>query len=118
MTRKLSHMAVAMILLWGGSAWAHARLTLAVPAADSVIAAGPAMVSLTFNEAVMVIACKVIDAAGQEVGGPAKAEGKTVQVQLKAGLGPGHYTVNYRVAGDDGHAMNGALSFTVQATKP
>jgi methionine-rich copper-binding protein CopC len=118
MRRKLSLMVLIGGLLLSGNAVAHARLTLAVPAADSVVAAAPATISLTFNETVMLITCKVVDAEGREVGEPAMADGKTVRVPLKAGLGAGRYSVNYRVAGDDGHAMNGTMSFTVQAAKP
>ena len=119
MRRKLSLMAlIGGLLLSGNAALAHARLTLAVPAADSVVAAAPATIALTFNEAVMLITCKVVDAQGREVGGPAMADGKTLRVPLKTGLGVGRYTVNYRVAGDDGHAMNGTMSFSVQAAKP
>lgn len=118
MARILVILAAAFGLLPGANAWAHARLTMAVPAADSVVASAPAAVALTFNEPVMLIVCRVLGPDGNEVGGNAKARGLTLEVPLKAGLGAGRYTVNYRVAGDDGHAMAGSISFSVRPAAP
>ena len=42
---------------------------------------------------------------------------ETVVVPLSATLGPGSYTVRYRVVGRDGHPIAGSFAFTVEAAR-
>lgn len=107
-------MAATGLLLAAAPAWAHARLTAAVPAADST-GISPKEITLTFNEAIKLVDCKLTGADGKDVAGVGvpKAEGKALKIPVTATLPGGKYTVNYRIAGDDGHAMNGTMSFTV-----
>ena len=106
----------AGLLSVSAPAWAHARRVSAVPAADSSGAA-PQEIILTFNEGIKLIACKMTGADGKDVTGVGAplAEGKSLKIPVTAPLVAGKYTVSYRIAGDDGHAMDGTYTFTVAA---
>ena len=99
------------------SAFAHAKLVSADPAAGGV-AKAPSMLHLAFSEEIAgkLSGAKVTDAAGKPVAAaPATAEGKTLTVALKAPLTAGTYKVDWRaVASDDGHKTSGTYSFTVK----
>ncbi len=105
---------MAGLLSVNAPAWAHARRVSAMPAADSTGAA-PKDITLTFNEAIKLINCKMTGADGKDVAGvgaPA-ADGKSLKIPVTGTLAAGKYTVSYRIAGDDGHPMDGTYTFTV-----
>lgn len=100
--------------MWASEAFAHAKLLSSAPAKD-VAGASPAEIVLTFSEAVSPAAITLADQGGGEVKslGAARGEGSTLHVPVIGKLAPGRYTLSYRVAGADTHAVNGALTFVV-----
>ncbi|HEY3287235.1 MAG TPA: copper resistance protein CopC [Gemmatimonadaceae bacterium] len=99
---------------------AHPRLVRTDPAAGARVAA-PRALALTFNEALSAALCRVtlldgamkpvtLDAVKSVSGDP-----KTLSVVIRGSMAPGHYTVKWQVAGDDGHPMRGQYTFEVEA---
>ncbi len=110
---KIKAIVVGSMLLAASVAQAHTHLQSSVPADKSKVAA-PKEIVLHFNEAARVTALTL-----QRGTSPAKAltplPTKATQhaaVPVK-GLAAGEYTVNWRVAGEDGHVMSGKFAFTV-----
>lgn len=105
----------ALFLLNAGAAHAHAHLQGSSPADRSTLEQAPGHLTLQFNEPVHLTALS-IQASGGAPGklGPLPAEAeKAFSIPLPA-LPPGIYTVNWRVASDDGHIMPGALTFSIR----
>jgi methionine-rich copper-binding protein CopC len=98
---------------------AHAKPSVMSPAANSVVVS-PAMVSITFTEAVEArySSLKVADEHGEQVNTASSArlpnDKKTLTVALPS-LQPGGYTVHWvSVADDDGHRVEGEYKFKVK----
>ena len=103
----------AALFLLVATAHAHAHLTAAVPAEGSAGKA-PQQVVLTFSEAARVTSM-TLQREGQE---PHKLTPLPAEVAARITvplprLSPGKYTLSWRVVGDDGHIVPGALHFTV-----
>lgn len=101
------------------SAFMHAKLRSAIPAAGSTVDA-PKELRLTFSEKIELKVAKITLLHGSEDGaslGPITAESnapETVIIPVTKPLTAGSYTVKYRVSGPDGHPMGGAYSFRVK----
>ncbi|HEV3182602.1 MAG TPA: copper resistance CopC family protein [Steroidobacteraceae bacterium] len=101
------------LFLLVATAHAHAHLTAAVPAEGSAGKA-PEHVVLTFSEAARITAM-TLQREGEEARklSPLPTEmAARITVPLPKLL-PGKYTLSWRVVGDDGHVVPGALHFTV-----
>lgn len=111
--------ALALVLLGGSPAAAHAELVDTDPAEGAVLETAPETVTLTFNEPVRLTSQEiaVYDATGTEVSSTAGATGTEVTVDLAdaAGLEDGTYVVSWNVLSGDGHPISGALTFSVGA---
>ena len=109
------------LLLGAAPAFAHTRLESSDPADGSSVATGPDTVSLTFNEDIQAefAVLKVVGPDGTEYqNGSVSAGGGQVSTAVSP-LGPaGTYQVNYRVVSDDGHPVQGKLSFTLTTPGP
>jgi methionine-rich copper-binding protein CopC len=96
---------------------AHAALTGTDPEDGSTVATAPAEVTATFSEILdgdsTEIAVTGPDGAVVDAG-PASFDGDTFTQPMRY-TGPGDYTVAYRVISEDGHRVDGALTFTVTA---
>lgn len=100
--------------------FAHAALVATDPEEGATLATAPAQVTATFSE--------VLDAASTEIAvtGPggalvdagAPAFDADTFTQPMRYLGPGDYTVAFRVISEDGHRVDGALTFTVEQVPP
>jgi hypothetical protein len=109
-------LAVALVL-WTGTAWAHAFLARSDPAVGATVAA-PKQVSIWYTEEVepAFSRIEVTNGAGQRVdeGGthidPANRE--LLHVALKP-LPPGTYKVTWHVVSVDTHHTQGDFTFTV-----
>lgn len=112
--KVLGALAGLTALMAAQGAFAHAKLLLSAPAKDAA-GASPAEIVLTFSEAVTPASVTLADQDGHEVKslGAARAEGAALHVPVTAKLVPGRYTLTYRIAGADTHAVNGALTFVV-----
>lgn len=98
------------------SAQAHAVLLESVPADASKLDQAPAEVVLRFNEPVMAVALRVLDAQGRNVALAAQSQGEVLRAGLPAGLPAGKYVVSYRVLSADSHPVAASLVFAVGET--
>lgn len=104
------------LLLGTGPANAHAVLSGSDPAAGSSLSAGPATVSLTFDEGLQQTFA-ALTVVGPD-GGQWAREAPTVAGDvLSAPVGElgaaGDYTIAYRVTSADGHPVSGTVPFTL-----
>jgi copper resistance protein C len=109
--------AVALLLcVVAPPASAHTELRSASPAKGSTVSS-PAEIVLTFNDPVRLPQVVVTDAAGdRQVQGAARAVDNKVTQTVSGPLGPGTYTVGWRVVASDGHPLSGTYRFTVEGT--
>ena len=100
-------------------ALAHAKLLSSLPAKDAE-GASPAEIVLTFSEAITPAVVTLAGEDGHEVKavGAPRADGAALHVPVTAKLNPGRYTLTYRIAGADTHAVNGTLTFIVGKAAP
>jgi methionine-rich copper-binding protein CopC len=100
---------------------AHAHLKQAVPADGSVLQDAPASFALSFSEAAHLTALSVQkqgDAQPQKIAPLPTDAGQDFRLAAPR-LGPGVYTLRYRVvAADDNHVTAGTITFSVAARAP
>lgn len=97
---------------------AHDQLISSDPAADAVLDAMPAEITLTFSAELLSDGggnvVEVTDAAGTALAdGPTVVDGTTV-TQALTGAASGPLTVLWRVVSSDGHPISGEFAFTVE----
>ena len=123
--RGLVSVAAATALLGGATApavmlapvaAAHSVLISVDPQDGSELENSPEQIVLTFNEEinqnfVSIAVTSANDSTNRVVGDPT-VNGDTVTAQVED-LGPGNYTVGYRVTSADGHVVTGAPVFSV-----
>jgi methionine-rich copper-binding protein CopC len=114
---RSSMLIVAASLLTTTSAWAHAHLQTASPAANSVVST-PASLSLSFSEALDVkfSGVKLSNAEKQDItlGDAALSNGgKTLVVKPAQPLPAGSYQLEWHVLSVDGHKTKGSYHFSV-----
>ncbi|ADG10970.1 copper resistance protein CopC [Caulobacter segnis] len=105
-------------ILASGQASAHAKLVASDPAANATVAA-PKTISLTFNEklapAFSTFELAMADGMKTPVKTTVSPDRKTIRGAPKGRLMPGAYKLTwYAAAADDGHRMDGTLTFTVK----
>jgi methionine-rich copper-binding protein CopC len=99
-------------------AWAHSFPEQESPAAGETVAPPPARVTIKYDAPIEKLfdSLRVLDAAGQDkaAGTPqVSADGYELSVPMSA-LGPGQYTVQWRVVCIDTHHTEGSYTFTVK----
>ncbi len=110
---------VAMLVLGGGVASAHAYLQSSTPAQGSVLKASPPQVLLHFSEQVgtALSDIEVLTADGHNVATGSVLHPFNVSTDLAVLLQPrladGTYLVVWRVVADDSHPTGGSFSFSV-----
>ncbi|MCW2525806.1 MAG: copC [Pseudonocardiales bacterium] len=108
-----------IFLLGTTPASAHATVVSSVPVDGSNAAAGPAEVSITFDESVGLNPgyVRVIDGGGHRVdtGDAFHPDGRsdTVSVRLESNLPRAAYLASYRVVSADSHPVSGVVRFSV-----
>jgi copper transport protein len=117
----------AMLLAAFGApsaALAHPTLVSSNPANGATLAASPAELVLVFSKSVQADLSSITLAgpAGTPVvvlGRPTQpaGSGKVLVARVPRVLAPGKYLVTWRAAGNDGHAVKGAFSFTVAGAR-
>ncbi|MFI9507661.1 copper resistance protein CopC [Nocardia sp. NPDC052566] len=99
-----------------GAALAHSAATGSSPEDGSTVDAGPAQVSVSFNEELQPSfpSLTVVGPDGNLWSkGTPTVDGKTISVTV-GDLGPaGEYTIAYRVTSADGHPVAGTRKFTL-----
>lgn len=113
--RTLFLPALALLLAWSSGALAHAVLVDTAPTNGAALAAAPSAIELRFNEPVMPVGLRVLDAGGRPVDVPAPAAQVTglVRAALPADLPVGGYLVSWRVVSTDSHPIGGSFVFSV-----
>jgi copper resistance protein C len=114
----LRMIATLAFILWADSAQAHAALLKSVPARRTSVAQAPTEVRLWFSEELepSYASVWVVDAGGQTLTtGPVTVDDKDKSVIAMSlpPVGPGVYTVHYRVVSVDGHVVQSGFIFTV-----
>ncbi|QRP45950.1 copper resistance CopC family protein [Amycolatopsis sp. FDAARGOS 1241] len=119
MRKALLALAIAGVALLGTAtpALAHNVLISSDPANGASVAAGPAKVTLTFDQYVQNADVNQIAVTGpdgnQWAEGPVTVENNVISAPLRP-LGPaGKYTVGYRILSADGHPVSGEIPFTL-----
>lgn len=109
--------ATAALLGLGAPAAAHARLVGTDPADGTVLAASPATITLTFDEAVGLRedAVRLLDSTGEQVPVRARSVDTSVVVEPGSELPDGTYVLTFRVVSGDSHPVTGGSTFSVGA---
>jgi len=115
---KIMTAAAAALLLSAGQASAHAKLVSSDPA-DKATVAAPKAIRLTFNEklapAFSGFELAMADGMKAQVRTTVSADRKTITGAPKGQLMAGAYKLTWRAAAaNDGHRMEGAITFTVK----
>jgi len=100
-----------------GPASAHAVLVKATPADGAVLRTAPSSVVLQFDDPISTsfATVTVTGPNGSTVSsGQASVSGSTVSAALDDGLAQGKYRTVFRVVSEDGHPVNGQLTFTLK----
>jgi methionine-rich copper-binding protein CopC len=103
---------------------AHSTLISSLPKNGAVLKALPRVVTMTFNEQLLVIAGKqpntlrIASPTGESIAaGLVKVNGNSLSISVKSGQAKkiaGRYKVSYRVVSADGHVISGQYYFTIR----
>ncbi|GGI00759.1 copper resistance protein CopC [Arthrobacter liuii] len=103
------------------AAQAHNSIESTDPANGSVVGTVPADIGLTFDHTPLAIGSlvRVVDATGVDrADGPVMIVDNHVRQAVKADAPEGNYTVTWRIASADGHAIEGTFTFTAGTGSP
>ncbi|CAN1644938.1 CopC domain containing protein [Candidatus Nanopelagicaceae bacterium] len=121
--KRILGIAMASLLMVNTAsiAEAHSTLVSSIPKSGTTLGAVPNLVTLTFNEKLLVIpgeqpnSLTVANSSGQSITtGPLKINGSKISITLKSKKSTGKFTVAYRVVSADGHPISGKYFFTVK----
>jgi hypothetical protein len=118
---RLGVTVLAMVIaLAPASSFSHALLVQSQPAQRSTVTRPPERVQMWFSERLepAYAAASVWNDAGMQVdGGDARVDQNdpTLLSVSTPNLGPGRYTVRFRVLSVDGHVVESSYTFTVRA---
>ena len=126
MKRILAAGALALAMLTSGAllapaALAHSELVSSDPADGATLDAAPTSVSFTFNEPLMPDFVRFVgtDPSGATGDLPVSSvEGPTATIAWPDSAPGGQWRVNYRVVSQDGHPIEGGITFTYAAASP
>jgi copper resistance protein C len=106
-----------VLALAAAPAYAHDELKSSNPADGATLAQPPAQVVLTFTEAPVALGVQVVVTGpkGPVAAGAPRLDGVDVVQDVQPQAPAGRYTVEWRVASDDGHLVSGTFGFTAQA---
>ncbi|WP_095588175.1 copper resistance CopC family protein [Actibacterium ureilyticum] len=107
---------IALLSALATGASAHSRVDTTTPADGATLAAAPAEIALNFADDIRLTRVDLTHADQSAVQldlGAQKAFGRAFTLPLGVD-GPGAYRIEWRGLGQDGHAMQGAFSFTVE----
>jgi putative copper export protein/methionine-rich copper-binding protein CopC len=116
---RLAAICAILILVVTATAYAHLALESSEPASGAQLNVAPRELRLTFTEEVEVAVARIWfrDAAGTPVAlSPLRTPDDSAQVivaTISAPLTAGTHSVQWQVAGTDGHPVRGTFSFTI-----
>ena len=114
-SRLMAVLAAALTLAAATPALAHTVMTKTSIAENAKLAAAPEEFTATFQNETSIAAVKLETSSGQQIPldyKPTPARSKTFKVALPE-LAPGTYTLSWRAIAKDGHAMPGAVHFSI-----
>lgn len=107
---------LALMAALAGGALAHSKIEETTPADGATITAVPAEIGLNFTKDIRLTRIEMAheeDSAVRLDLGKQTDFGQAFTIPLP-GNGAGTYVIEWRGLGEDGHAMQGAFSFTVE----
>ena len=105
-----------MIGIWATGAMAHSPLNATTPANEAVVTEMPSEVLMDFKGDIRLTRVAITHAGKHSMDmdiGEQTAFSQEFTLPMHD-MGAGVYVVEWRGLGDDGHAMNGTFSFTVE----
>ena len=110
-------LAALSLVLFGGTAAAHAELVSVSPADGELLEVAPTEVVLTFSEPVSLTggSVRVLNDNAEDVSTGTTLANETVTAALPDGLADGTYTVVFEIISVDSHRIGGASVFHVGA---
>jgi copper resistance protein C len=114
---RFTVLTIVLTIVTTRAAWAHSFPEQETPSAGATVATPPAQVTIKYDAPIEKLfdSLRVLDASGQDkaAGAPqVSADGYELSVPVSA-LGPGQYTVQWRVVCIDTHHTEGSYTFTV-----
>ena len=109
-------LAAAMLLLFSGSAGAHAIILSSKPAANSQVAQGPVDILLQYNSRIDIDHSRVslVDPAGKVTALTAAEDSPPGSLATKGTTNaPGQWIIRWQVLSVDGHITRGEIPFQV-----
>lgn len=106
----------ALLATLSSGAFAHSRIDKTTPENGAVMAEAPAEISFSFANDIRLTRVDMTHADHPPVQldlGSQKSFGRAFKLPLE-GMGAGSYLIEWRGLGIDGHAMQGAFTFTVE----
>ena len=112
--RRLSILAVPVLIGFSSGAYAHPKLLSATPAQNATVAA-PARIELHFSER-LIPQFSGADVMMTAHGGTAALgeDGRTLVITPRSALRAGRYSVSWHVVSADTHRITGNYAFTVR----
>ena len=99
---------------------AHMAYSKSMPAKDAALSESPDHVQVWFTQDPEPAVSRLsLEGPNGEVpiGETTIGDEKSLVATVPAALAPGSYTVKWRSAGDDGHALRGDIAFSVRAAE-
>src|SRR5215475_13766795 len=109
---------LALLVIPGGKASAHAAVVSTSPAQGSIVQTAPSEVVITFSEHVQAVAShiQVIDPEGKKISnGTPRVDGDRLIIPVRTDGPHGTYLVSYRVISADSHPVGGGFVYSVGA---
>lgn len=110
-----------LLLCSAPSALAHAGVTGSNPLEGEMLTTAPQHVDVEFSERLINAgAALVVTGPDGSIISEAKPtiQGRTMSTRISGELGPGEYSVAYRVVSEDGHAVKGTYAFFIENGTP
>lgn len=102
-----------LLLVSPAPAFAHADLMRSTPSNGSVVTKAPSTIRLTFSEDVALDSSSILDASGAIVPSRGVIDGAVLTLTPSTPLSAGITTVTFAITSDDGHEVDGAISFVI-----
>ena len=105
-----------LVTAWASVATAHSPLKSTTPANEAIVTEAPTEIRLNFGKGIHLTRLIVTRADGEKDKlDLSEYHGFTKRYQIPfEAVGVGKYLIEWRGLGDDGHALNGNFSFTVE----
>jgi len=125
--RSLTQMAAVLTLavpalLWApAAAFGHASEVESSPGAGAVLDTAPSEVRITYDSSLLEAGAALVvrSADGESITtGPAVIGDREFSVPVDPSVGPGEYSVAYRVVSQDGHTIENSFTYVVTGEAP